>query len=390
MKICYLDAFSGISGDMLVGALADAGANAAAISESIESLGLGATYRFEKTARRGIAATKFHVEGGESRAHRHLSHILKMIESAALPDRVKRDAGAVFRRLGEAEAKVHGVPVEKVHFHEVGAVDSIGDIVGTCLALALLEIEAVHCSALNLGSGTVDTEHGVLPVPAPATAELVQGKPVYSRGPEMELTTPTGAAIACELAVRFGPPPPMRISAIGYGAGSRDFPGQANVLRAMVGETSDASEAVAISVIEANIDDSSPEILGYALERLLEAGALDVSFSPLLTKKNRPGTLLRALSRPEDQERMAQLIFAETSTLGLRIYAAERRVQARHAVEVETAHGKIRIKVSEDGNYAPEFEDCRSLALATGAPLKDVIAAANSAYLNNLSAKKTR
>jgi hypothetical protein len=390
MKICYLDAFSGISGDMLVGALADAGANAAAISESIESLGLGATYRFEKTARRGIAATKFHVEGGESRAHRHLSHILKMIESAALPDRVKRDAGAVFRRLGEAEAKVHGVPVEKVHFHEVGAVDSIGDIVGTCLALALLEIEAVHCSALNLGSGTVDTEHGVLPVPAPATAELVQGKPVYSRGPEMELTTPTGAAIACELAVRFGPPPPMRISAIGYGAGSRDFPGQANVLRAMVGETSDASEAVAISVIEANIDDSSPEILGYALERLLEAGALDVSFSPLLMKKNRPGTLLRALSRPEDQERMAQLIFAETSTLGLRIYAAERRVQARHAVEVETAHGKIRIKVSEDGNYAPEFEDCRSLALATGAPLKDVIAAANSAYLNNLSAKKTR
>ncbi|MGA2435068.1 MAG: LarC family nickel insertion protein, partial [Bryobacteraceae bacterium] len=231
MKICYLDAFSGISGDMLVGALADAGANAAAISESLESLGLGAAYRFEKTARCGIAATKFHVEGGESRAHRHLSHILKMVESAALPDRVKRDAGAVFRRLGEAEAKVHGVPVEKVHFHEVGAVDSIGDIVGACLALALLEIEAVHCSALNLGSGIVDTEHGALPVPAPATAELVQGKPVYSRGPEMELTTPTGAAIACELAVRFGPPPPMRIAAIGYGAGSRDFPGQANVLR---------------------------------------------------------------------------------------------------------------------------------------------------------------
>ncbi len=322
---------------MLVGALADAGADTAALTESLQTLSLGAAYRFEKVTRCGIAATKFHVEGGHNHSHRHLPHIVHMIEDANLPQRVKHNAIAAFQRLGEAEAKVHGVPIEKVHFHEVGAVDSISDIAGACLALDLLGIEEVYCSALNLGSGTVQTEHGLLPVPAPATAELVRGKPVYSRGPEMELTTPTGAALACELAKTFGPPPAMRICSAGYGAGDRDFPQQANVLRAIVGEASGASEAVTISVIEANIDDSSPEVLGYALERLLDAGALDVSLSPLLMKKNRPGTLLRALSNPEDQERIAQLIFAETSTLGLRIYAAERRVQARHVVEVETA-----------------------------------------------------
>lgn len=381
MKICYLDAFSGISGDMLVGALADAGASTAALGEALGALGMGASYRFEKTKRRGIGATKFHVEGGEGHGHRHLSHILEMIGQAALPERAKQNAAAVFQRLGEVEARVHQVAIERVHFHEVGAVDSISDIVGACLGFELLGAEEIHCSALNLGSGTVETAHGTLPVPAPATAALVEGKPVYVRGPAVELTTPTGAAIATTLAVSFGALPAMRISAIGYGAGERDFPEHANVLRVMIGEASGASEATTVAVLEANIDDSSPEVLGYAMERLLEGGALDVTLSPIFMKKNRPGTLVRAIARPEDQERLAALLFAETSTLGLRVYTAERRLQARHIVEVQTPHGRVHVKVSADGHFAPEYEDCRRLALETGVPLKLVLAAANYAYL---------
>jgi uncharacterized protein (TIGR00299 family) protein len=381
MKICYLDAFSGISGDMLVGALADAGADAAALCEALNALGTGATFEFEKTKRRGIAATKFHVHCGEQHGHRHLPHILGMIAKAALPERVKRNASAVFERLGEVEARVHQVPVERVHFHEVGAADSISDIVGACLGFELLGVESICCSPLNLGSGTVKTEHGVLPVPAPATAALVEGRPVYVRGPAVELTTPTGAAIATTLASSFGTLPPMKISATGYGAGGHDFTEHANVLRVIVGEASGAAEATTVSVIEANIDDSSAEVLGFAMERLLAAGALDVTLSPVVMKKNRPGTLLRAIARPEDQEALAGLLFRETSTLGLRIYQAERRVQSRTTVEVKTPHGTVRIKVSGEGNFAPEYEDCRRLALETGVPLKDILAAANFAYL---------
>ena len=379
MRICYLDAFSGISGDMLVGALADAGAGA--LCDGLAALGMGTSYRFEKTLRGGIAATRFHVEGGEGHGHRHLSQILDLIGKAALPERAKQNAAAVFQRLAEVEARVHQVPIERVHFHEVGAVDSISDIVGACLGFELLGIDEIRCSPLNLGSGTVETAHGVLPVPAPATAALVEGKPVYARGPAVELTTPTGAAIATTLAASFGPLPPMRISATGYGAGARDFPGQANLLRVLIGEASGSSEATTVSVLEANIDDSSPEVLGYAMERLLDAGALEVTLSPIFMKKNRPGTLLRAIARPEDQERLAALLFAETTTLGLRIYPAERRVQARRTVEVRTPHGTVRVKVSEEGNFAPEYEDCRRLALAAGVPLKQILAAANYAYM---------
>jgi uncharacterized protein (TIGR00299 family) protein len=381
MRICYLDAFSGISGDMTVGALLDAGADSAILLESLRSLETGATFWAEKTKRRGVAATKFHVEGGEVRKHRHLSQILSMIHRAELPERAKRHAEAVFNRLGEAEASVHGVPLEKVHFHEVGAVDSIADIVGACLGFELLGVEAVYCSPVNVGSGTVSTEHGVLPVPAPATAALLEGKPIYVRGPEKELTTPTGAAVASTLAREFGVMPPMRISAQGYGAGGHDFPEQANVLRVLVGETTGAAEATTVSVIEANIDDSTPEVLGYALDRLIEAGALDVSLSPVIMKKNRPGTLVRVIARLEDREKLSQLVLAETSTLGLRIYAAERRVEARKFVEVETAYGKVRIKVSGTGSFAPEYEDCRKVALETGVPLQRILAEASHSYL---------
>ncbi|HLW77251.1 MAG TPA: nickel pincer cofactor biosynthesis protein LarC [Bryobacteraceae bacterium] len=382
MKICYLDAFSGISGDMTVGALIDAGAPSEAIFDALRSFGTGAQFCASKMTRGGVAATKFKVELADAPAkHRHLDHILQLIDRASLTARAKQNAKLVFQRLGEAEAQVHGVPIEKVHFHEVGAADSIADIAGACAALDLLAIDQLHVSAINTGSGTVNTEHGVLPVPAPATALLLKDKPVYARGPEMELTTPTGAAIAVALATRFGPMPAMTISSIGYGAGDRDFKSQPNVLRAMVGESIQAVEATLVSVIEANIDDSNPQILGYALERLMEAGALDASLSPLQMKKNRPGSLLRVVAKCEDQERLAQIVFAETSTLGLRVYAAERRVEQRRIVEVETEFGKVRVKVSASGAHAPEYEDCRALAIRAGVPLRRVIDDANQNYL---------
>jgi uncharacterized protein (TIGR00299 family) protein len=382
VKIAYLDAFSGISGDMTVGALLDAGASAEALIAALESLDTGAQFTVEKTRRGGVTASKFHVTfEQQGHPHRHLKPILAMIERAPISDRAKQNASDVFRRLGEAEAGVHGLPIEKVHFHEVGAVDSIADIVGACVAFDLLDVSEIHTSAINVGSGTVNTEHGLLPVPAPATASLLAGRPIYSRGPAVELTTPTGAALATTLSAAFGPVPAMSITSIGYGAGDRDFKEQPNVLRVMVGERTSAKEATLVSVLEANIDDSSPQVLGYALERLLAAGALDASFSPLQMKKNRPGALLRVIARPEDQERLASIVFAETSTLGLRIYAAERRVEERRIVEVETPFGKVRVKVSGHGAYAPEYEDCRAIAEATATPLWQVLAAAQSAYL---------
>lgn len=379
---CYLDAFSGISGDMTVGALADAGADRNAIAAAIHSLHAGATISFEDVKRQGIGATKFRVAVEETTKHRHLAQIVRMIESAEISAHARRDAIAIFTRLGEAEAKTHRVPIEKVHFHEVGAADSIADIVGAAVGFDSLGVEEVVCSAVNVGSGTVDTEHGVLPVPAPATARLLENAPVYARGPAMELTTPTGAAIAATLAKSFGALPPLKIARTGYGAGDRDFPGQANVLRIIVGETSGASEAQSVAVIEANIDDCNPQVLAYASERLMGAGALDVTMQPIVMKKGRAGTLLRALARPEEREAIAQIVFNETSTLGLRIYPAERRVQFRSWTEVATRYGKIRVKISGDGAYAPEYEDCRKLALESGAPLKQVIAEANFAYLN--------
>ncbi len=243
MRICYLDPFSGISGDMTVGSLIDAGADSHALFEALDSLGTGARFEVEKTKRRGIAASKFHVRTAETKTHRHLPHIVKIIGGSKLPDTAKQKAIRVFQRLGEAEAQVHGVAIEKVHFHEVGAVDSICDIAGACMAFDLLGIDEIVCAAVNVGSGTVNTEHGVLPVPAPATALLLTDRPVYSRGPQLELTTPTGAAIVTTLASRFGAMPPMHIATMGYGAGDKDFAEHANVLRVMVGERTAAARS---------------------------------------------------------------------------------------------------------------------------------------------------
>lgn len=380
MKICYFDAFSGISGDMTVGALLDAGADWEATKSALESLQIGAQVSFERTKRKGMAAGKFSVRFEEQKKHRHLSHIEKIIGAGDLTERAKENALRVFRVLAEAESKSHAVPIEKVHFHEVGAVDSICDIVGACVALDLLGVEQVHASRINVGSGTVNTEHGLLPVPAPATAELLRHMPVYAAGPEMELTTPTGAAILAALGKGFGAPPPMRVLNQGFGAGDKDFAVQANVLRVLIGERTEASEATTVSVIEANIDDTTPLVLGYAMERLLQAGALDVTLTPIYMKKNRAAVQVSVLAAPERSEELIALLFAETTTLGVRTYQAERRVLAREISTVETMYGPVRIKHSERGDFTPEFDDCKRAAEAHSVPLRTVIAEANLAY----------
>lgn len=380
MKICYFDAFSGISGDMTVGALVDAGADWAALNEALRSLDLDADFRVEKTTRKGIAASKFSVHFSDQKKHRHLPQIEKIILNGKLSERARHDAIKVFHRLAEAEAKSHSVPLEKVHFHEVGAVDSISDVVGACVALDLLEIDEIRCSQINVGSGTINTEHGVLPVPTPATAELLKDSPVYAAGPETELTTPTGAALITTLSSGFGPLPAVRVLSQGFGAGDKDFPQQANVLRVLIGEGTRATETTAVTVLEANIDDCSPQVLGYAMERLFEAGALDVTLTPVFMKKNRPGTLMAVLASPETSEKLAAILFSETTTLGVRTYSAERRVLARHFAEVETAYGKIRVKYTDAGSFAPEFEDCRKAAASHSVPLLTVMAEANEAF----------
>lgn len=374
MKVCYFDAFSGISGDMIVGALLDAGADWDGVRSALESLGLGATFRLERTKRKGIAAAKFSVDFAEQKKHRHLPHIERIILSGTLSERAQRNSIAVFRKLGEAESKSHDVPIEKVHFHEVGAVDSICDIVGACAALDLLGIDELWSSKLNVGSGTVNTEHGVLPVPAPATAELLKGRPVYAAGPETELTTPTGAALVSTLATGFGRVPSMRLVAQGFGAGDKDFASQANVLRVLIGERTTASEATTVHVLEANIDDSTPQMLGFAMERLFEAGALDVTLTPVFMKKQRAATQISVIAAPESTESLSKLLFAETTTLGIRILEAQRRVLQRHFEEVTTSYGPVRVKRSESGSIAPEYDDCRKIALEHGVPLRAVMA----------------
>lgn len=388
MKLAYFDCFSGISGDMVLGALVDAGCPLERLREELAGLRLGGwEIAAEKVWKNGMSATWVRVKAEDQQKHRPLSAILEMIEKSGLGPAVRERAAAIFRRLGEAEAKVHDAPLEKIHFHEVGAVDSIVDIVGASIGFAALGIEQFACSPLNVGSGTVKTTHGLLPVPAPATAELLRGKPTYSSGVERELVTPTGAAIVATLCGEFGAQPRMKSEAIGYGAGTADLPGQPNVVRLLIGEA--AGEAAAgmveeIAVIEANLDDMNPQIYGYVQEKALAAGALDVYTTPAQMKKNRPGTLLTVLCRPESVDEMMKLMFAETTTLGARTHRAERRYLPREWVSVGTEFGEVRIKVSRVNgrilHAAPEYEDCRKLAAERDVPLQRVIAAALRAY----------
>ena len=386
MKIAYLDCFSGVAGDMLLGALIDAGVPADALRAEIAKLNLdGVELKAERCVRKGITGTDVKVVTGHDHAHRHLSTIEKIIDGATLGQTVKDRAKHIFRRLGEAEAAIHGIPIEKVHFHEVGAIDAIVDIVGACAGLEMLGVEKLYCSPLNLGSGTVKAAHGVMPVPAPATAALVRGLPTYSDGPAVELTTPTGAAVVSTLAEAFGPMPAMRISAVGYGAGDKDFPDRANMVRLVVGESSRAAEATEIFVIDANVDDMSPEWAGYVRQQLLEQGALDVTLTPVFMKKDRPGYQIQVLAKPDERDRLGDLLLAETTTLGIRYYPVQRRVLERSWKTVSTVYGEVRIKVASEGgvirNFAPEFEDCKKLAETKKIPLKMVWQQANFEYL---------
>jgi pyridinium-3,5-bisthiocarboxylic acid mononucleotide nickel chelatase len=389
MKLAYFDCFSGISGDMVLGALVDAGCPIEELRTGLSGLALsGWEISAEKVWKNGMAATYVRVRTEEQQKHRSLSSILEILEKSSLPAAVRERAGAIFRRLGEAEAKVHDVSIEKVHFHEVGALDAIVDIAGAAIGFQALGIERFACSALNVGSGTVKTAHGMLPVPAPATAELLRGKPTYSSGVERELVTPTGAAIVATLCEEFGPLPKLSVAAIGYGAGTADLPGQPNVVRILVGESAESGASIGaaeeVAVIEANLDDMNPQIYGYFLEKALAAGALDVYTTPVQMKKNRPGALLTVLCKPENTDVILKLIFAETTTFGARTYRAERRVLPREWVTVETAFGDVRMKLSRANGRilraAPEYEDCRKLATERDVPLQRVMAEAMKKY----------
>jgi pyridinium-3,5-bisthiocarboxylic acid mononucleotide nickel chelatase len=388
MKLAYFDCFSGVSGDMTLGALLDAGCNLDQLRAELRGLPVtGWDLSAEKVWKNGMAATYARVKTEEQQTHRSLSAIVEILQKSQLASPVRERAIAIFQKLGEAEARVHDVPLERIHFHEVGALDAIIDIVGACIGFHALGIEKFACSPLNVGGGTAKMAHGVLPVPAPATATLLQGKPTYSNGMQRELVTPTGAAIVATLCDSFGPQPSMTVSAIGYGAGAADLEGQPNVLRIMIGEA--AEKAVPgydqeITVIEANLDDMNPQIYGYFQEKALAAGALDVFTTPVQMKKNRPGILLTLLCRPTDVQTLMSLIFAETTTFGVRTYAAQRRVLPRESVKVATKFGEVRVKLSRVNgrilHVAPEYDDCRKLAEEKNVPLQRVINEALRSY----------
>ena len=398
MKIAYLDAFSGVSGDMTVGALLDLGLPLARVRETIAALGLdGVAVDVERVARSGIGATKFHVRvhGEHPDQPRHHSHhhdhvhrpyrdIRELLAKSALPERVRANALAIFARLAEAEGRVHGVPPDDVEFHEVGALDAIVDVVSACLGFDHLGVDALHAGPLPLGQGLARSAHGPLPVPPPAVVELLRGRPVRLEDGPCELVTPTGAAIVAALA-RPEPVPELRIVAVGYGAGDRVLDDRPNLLRIVVGEPVVEAGADDVVVLEATIDDMSPQLYEHVLERLLAAGARDAFLVPVVMKKSRPATMLRVLAAPGDRERLATIVFAETTTIGLRWVAERRMVLAREETRVETPWGSVRVKVARapDGtvNVAPEFEDCRRIATEREVALKTVHQAAMAGAL---------
>jgi uncharacterized protein (TIGR00299 family) protein len=389
MRYGYFDCFNGAAGDMILGALIDAGCPLETLQDVVAKLSLpGVTLAAEKVQRHGLAATLAHVEvePGSQKADRHLPEIVRIIAEAGLETQVAEKAKLVFQRLAHAEAGVHGIAVEQVHFHEVGAADAIVDIVCTCAGLAALGVDRVGCSPIPTGSGTVTCQHGILPVPAPATAQLLRGIPVTGGDEVGELTTPTGAALLTTLADEFGPLPDMTIKAVGCGAGARQGQKRANLLRLFIGEhvAPDAGEQDTVAVLEAQVDDATGQSLAYTCERLLEAGALDAYIVPIIMKKGRPGQLLTALARPGDVPKLEALIFTETSTFGVRRYEARRAKLARRHVTVETRYGLIRVKLGERGGEIaqawPEYEECVAAARKANVPLQEVQQAALQAW----------
>ncbi len=385
MKIAYLDCASGISGDMTLGALVDAGVDLGLLNAGIQTLGMpGVRLAASTVKKKGFRATQITVEHEPEHKHRHLHHITAMIDASSITTAQKDLAHRIFRRLAEAEAKVHNSTIEKVHFHEVGAVDSIADIVGAAIGWDRLGADRIVCSAVPTGSGFVEIAHGRCAIPAPATAELLKGIPLAESSVLCELTTPTGAAILAELVDSFGPVPAMTIEQIGYGAGQKDLEQQANLLRLLVGRDGSDSNDERLWVVETNLDDVSGELVGHAIGRLWDAGALDVTTSGIQMKKNRPGVTLSVLCGAELVAAVEEILFRETTTLGVRRWQVQRRKLRREARQVETPWGKVDGVVAwldaKRSRFSPEFESCRRLAEAQGLPLKTVYDAAQSAF----------
>ncbi len=392
MRTLYLDCFCGASGDMILGALIDLGAGFERIREQLQGLGVpGFSISAEREQKKGVAATQFRVHLDDSeKPHRHLRHIVEIIENAPLSEGVKAASRATFQHIAECEAEVHGTTIEKVHFHEVGAIDSIVDVIGAHLAMEALGNPRVIASPLPLGVGSVKCDHGLMPVPAPATALLAKGVPTYGGDVEAELTTPTGAALVSQLASAFGPLPSMRVERVGYGSGTRDLPDRPNVLRAFLGEAGEAGGHVeSITVIEANIDDMQPELYPALVERLLAAGARDAFLTPIHGKKGRPGQLVTALCEEDSVNSVMEAFFENSTTLGARM-----RTERRHCLErvwetVETPWGAVRIKIGKlDGRVRsrkPEYEDCRLRAEEAGVSVLSVYQAALAAAGGNIA-----
>ncbi|MGD9890691.1 MAG: nickel pincer cofactor biosynthesis protein LarC [Dehalococcoidia bacterium] len=382
MRIAYLDCFSGISGDMLLGALVDAGLSLDALRAELASLPAGGyELAAERVARAGIAATKVDVVlADQEQPHRRLNDVLAIIDGSRLTAPDKDAASRIFRRLAQAEGQVHGLPARDVHFHEVGAIDAIVDITGAVVGLRMLGVEALYCSPLAVGSGSARSAHGRIPAPGPATMLLLAGVGAPLRDgsgePTMELVTPTGAAIVAELA-DFSRPA-MRLLGVGSGAGTRDIPGRPNILRLFLGDTDGAAQARTMLLVETNIDDMPGEAFGYVQERLLAAGAADVWFTPIQMKKNRPAVLLSALCRPDLESTIVALILSETSTLGMRVQEVRRHEAAREIVRFTSSLGPAAVKVKRLPGHppriAPEYDDCRDLALEHGLPIAEVYA----------------
>lgn len=391
MKTLYFDCFAGASGDMILGALVGVGVDPQLLMEQLAFLGVsGYEINFETVDRSGISATHARVRTAHEHAHRHLGDILKIIYESRLSAEVKDRAARVFSRLAEAEAHVHNVAVERIHFHEVGALDAIIDVVGACIGFELLKIERFACSQLHVGSGMVEMAHGRFPVPPPAVAELLKDAPVYSSDIVGELVTPTGAAIITTVCREFGRLPQMRIERTGYGAGTREYQNFPNALRLMIGDDAEAAESTGderLLIIETNIDDMSPQIYGHVLEEALKRGALDCYLTPVQMKKNRPGTLISILCRMEERDALCELLLTETTTLGVRFYEVMRRALERRMVKVETEFGVIDVKVASlDGRRVkemPEYEQCRAAAEKANVPLQVVERAARDSFLKS-------
>jgi len=407
MRILYFDCFSGIAGDMTVGALRDLGVDEAVFLDALNALHLpeGLHAHFHRGERQGISGWKFHVHehshdapqhGHHEQEHSHAAsghehhheaehhhvhgrtyaQIKTILEDSGLSDDVKRRAQSIFHRIAVAEGKIHGVPAEDVGFHEVGAADSIADIVATCAGVESLGVDRVISSSLIEGSGWVHCAHGKFPLPAPATLALLQGIPLRQVSEETEFITPTGAAILADYATSFGPIPAMRIERIGYGVGTRETPPRPNVLRAVLGEAEETLENDSVEVIETNLDDITPELLAVAAESLLKHGALDVTITPVCMKKNRPGHLLTVLAKLGDANRLARIVLNETSTFGVRIHTAKRIIINRDSESVDTFYGPIQIKIGRlDGKVihaSPEFESCKAAAETRGVSVQEV------------------